>query len=517
MVIGRRLVAVAVLAAAACSPGGRPGLAPARLRDEAKLEEANRLRERGSYVSLKEALAILDGLSGSSFVREAVLAPRLETTLLLAVRGKELGIDGSALLAGAERLLRDHRSLARLKPFLDIAVILPLRTKGILTDIDNSFTWFRINNDLKPREPQIRAAAVADEVTAYLYAAWVAEYFDADRIQTLKDLFKLFPASRIIAYKAASSIPSYDSAALQTLVERDPEYYEADFGLGQAALGQGLLLEAEAEFLKAYEGIPESPETRILLASIYFATEEIEKSLDFYDRTLEIAPTYRDAILGKAICLSLLGRNAEAIEVLERNLSLGYWLLGETHYWLAWNWHELKDNLNAAAHIEESKSRLGMSEVYSLSGTIQLESGDLARAEKDFREALGFSAVNTEALYGLGQLFAQKEDWSASGDWYLKAGAAFEAAGEALRIKISAIEGSPLPAERKEPLLRKKRAQLEAKLQARAAAFYLAAAAMANAGRFPDALGAAAKSAEHPLYKHKAAELAAQIKAARPA
>jgi len=507
------LAFIAILAAAACGPTGGRLQAPDQRQGQTLLEEVNRLRERDNYVSLKKAFTLYKDLYVRPSLRDAVLVPYLETSLLLTVRGKELGIGDPLPFETAGGLIANHRTLSRYRPFFDIAFILPVKTKGVMTDIDNKFAWVQLGEDLQSQEPQLRQRALADEFSAYFYASWITDRFDYGKIQSLDEVYDRFPSSKSLRYKTAASIRSVDTDALGRLLDEDPEFYEANFQLGQAALSKGLLLEAEKEFLKSYQGIPESPETRILLASIYFATEETDKSLEFYDKTLEIAPEYRDAILGKAICLSSLGRNNEAIAVLEKNLALGYWLLGETHFWLAWNYHELKDGAKAAFHIEEAKTRLGTaSEVFSLSGTIRFEGGNPDGAETDFREALKHNTVNTEALLGLGNVYAKREIWIESGEWYLKAADTSEISAVAIRAKIDEVEGSELSPARKEALLRKKRAQLDSHLQSRAMAFYLAAAALANGGRKADAIGAAEKAAGHPLYKQKAEKLAAKIR-----
>jgi tetratricopeptide (TPR) repeat protein len=495
-------------AAAACGPAGKPISAPAGPSDADRFAEAVRLRENGSYVSLRKAFGVFEELSTAPSIRSRSLVPHVETALLLAARGKELGIADGAPLAAAERLIRENRSLAGYRTFLDIAIVLSVKTKGVLTDIDNKFAWVESQKDLASLEPAVRGKALGDEFSAILYASWIADRFDYERLGSLKEIFDRYPGSKPLIYKQAASRQPVDAEALRKLLALDPGFAEAHFFLGQVALGEGSLLEAEKEFQACYAEIPESPETRILLASIYFATEETEKSLDFYEKTLEVAPEYRDAILGRAICLTSLGRNAEAIVTLERNLALGYWLLGETHFWLSWNRRELKENDRAAAHIEEA-------EVFALSGTIQFELGDLVRAEKDFREALGVHRYHTDALFGLGNVLARKEIWIEAGDTYLEAAGASRASALAVQAKIDEIKASKLSPERKEPLLRKKNAQLESHLLSEAMGFYLAAAALANGGRTEEALRAVEKAAGHPVYKAKAEELAARIKAPR--
>ncbi|MGD1010842.1 MAG: tetratricopeptide repeat protein, partial [Candidatus Aminicenantales bacterium] len=189
---------------------------------------------------------------------------------------------------------------------------------------------------------------------------------------------------------------------------------------------------------------------------------EFDKSLGFYDLALQVSPEYRDALLGKAICLSYLGRYEDAIRSLDRMLELGYWLLGEAHYWLAWNLHELKRDAEALRHIDEAKGRLPTnSEVFGLSGTISLETGELDRAEKDFLESLKYNAANSESLFGLGTVAGRKDRWEESGSYYEKAGRAFESAETVLKAKVEEIRGSALSGERKARLLRKRELQLD--------------------------------------------------------
>ena len=262
-----------------------------------------------------------------------------------------------------------------------------------------------------------------------------------------------------------------------------------------------------------HEGIPESAQATILLASIAVALEEVERGLKYYEKTLDILPDYRDALLGKAICLSTLGRPEEAISVCEHIIALGYWLLGESYYWMAWNQHELKDYAAADMNIEQAKGRLPTSaEVFTLSGLVALDREDLAKAEKEFREALRYDPSSSDVLYNLGDLSSRKEDWPGSGLYFEKAGFAFENEGEALRRKILEAEKSTLAPQRKESLISKRRARLERALLSRATSFYNAAAGYFNAGQNYKALEMATRSAEHPAFKQKAEELASGIK-----
>ena len=194
------------------------------------------------------------------------------------------------------------------------------------------------------------------------------------------------------------------------------------------------------------------------------------------------APGYRDAILGKAISLSYLGRYREAIDVLNKNVELGFYLLGESHYWLAWNYHELKDDDAAQANIEQSKPRLPTnSEVYGLAGTIAHDKGESDRAEEEFIEALKYNASNTEALFGLGRIFGEKQRWPESAESFEKAAAVFEKNESAILAKIEEVKKAPLADERKARMLAKKDQQLRVTRATRATAFYDAAVSYFNA------------------------------------
>jgi tetratricopeptide (TPR) repeat protein len=316
----------------------------------------------------------------------------------------------------------------------------------------------------------------------------------------------------LLRYKRAIC-PREDENLLREIAASEPQFYEAEYWLGNAAMSRGLLLTAEEHFLKAYEGIPESAQITISLASITFATEELEKSLEYYDKTLAIAPEYRDALLGKAICLSYLDRPAEAIAICERIIALGYWLLGESYYWLAWNQHELKDNAAAGLNVEQAKGRLPTSsEVFTLSGLIALEEGDLPKAERDLKEALQYNPANSDALLHLGSLYARKGDWQNSGTYFEKAAFALLDQEGSLQKKMREIEQSAMAPARKERLLRIKLSQVEKVRLTKATAFYNAAAGYYNAGQKFKALEMATRAAEHPSLKQKAEEMISGIK-----
>jgi len=111
--------------------------------------------------------------------------------------------------------------------------------------------------------------------------------------------------------------------------------------------------------------------------------EEFQECLALSNQAINLKPDFRDALLGKVMCLTYLARHEEAIATAWQLLKLGYYYLGETNYWLAWNFHALNQLDDAWQHIEQAKKYLiGWNEVYSLAGKIALDQNNLSEAGK---------------------------------------------------------------------------------------------------------------------------------------
>ena len=516
--MSRKCAFLALIFLASCSGREKARLAPAGPEFEPTIAAADTLSRKGCYVALKQAVHVYEGLYARPEYRKQIAPKLAAAALLLAVREKELGMANQAYIDTALRVIKENRSLSGLTTYAEVAGLFWVQGKGVMRDIDERFPWKETGDSLKKIESDLLVKVRSDEFAAYLYA--VMQCYSApalgvsiyDKKDDLGQLVELFPDSLLLLYKRAIC-PEEKPDLLKKLLAAEPEFFEAYYFLGNASLKRGNLLEAEGFLLKAYEAIAESPQTTIFLGSIYLATEELERSLEFFEKTLALSPEYRDALLGKAICLSYLGRPEEAIAVCQRIIELGHWLMGESYYWMAWNQHELKDNAAAGESIEQSKSRLPTSsEVFTLSGTIALERGELVKAEKDLKEALQCNPANGEAMLQLGSLFAQKNDWPNSATYFEKAGFVYQDAAAELEAKIADLAKSELAADRKSLLLQRKARQLEKAVLTKATAFYNAAAGYTNCGQKHKALELATRSAEHPAFKQKADELVSRIK-----
>ena len=504
-----------IMALFSCAPAKKIEVVPPPPDSDRRLAEADATANKASYVSLKNAVRIYGDLYQFSALRKNIAARFLTTTLLFALREKEIGISNAATIELANRLIRENPFLSGFAPYKDIVANIMPKGKGVMGDYDARLVSpLRFSNEeLEKIHADLKAKSRSDEFLAYLSAALTCFYpYDLKDKEDPAELLKVFPDSIHLKYKIATCLyPNED--LLREITRKDPDFFEAYYHLGEAALTQGQVVTAEENYLKAWAGIPETPQIPIALASIYFAMEDLERSVEFYDMTLQILPAYREAMLGKAICLSYLGRSSEAMTILEKLISMQYLLMGESHYWMAWNLHEQKRNEEAAVQIEQSKGRLPTnSEVFSLAGTIAFERGELDKAEKNFQEALNYNKSNTEALSSLGALHAKREDWANSGSFFERAAWAYRDVADQIMGRIVGLEKSALVPERKNKLIQRKKSQLEKTQLTLATAFYNAAAGYINSGVRTKAMEMAAKAAEHPALKQKADELIAQIK-----
>ncbi len=518
----RDALVVAALAAAAVGTACAPG-APNRLRTTpkpddaaAKIVEADALVRRGHFTAFKKASALYKEIYLRPGRPEGVTSRYVRSLILLRIRECQIGILFGPTAEQARRVIRENPGLRGLSPFVEMADMLSVGqpTAGIQTDI-NSVQVKHWIDDAGRLRSELKAKAAGEDFYAYLYVSFFGAVagWSADRNEDLSAVYALFPDSPLMLYANAVRYTKEKPDILVRLAEADPEFFEAYFNLGGLDLAERKLLSAEKNFLKALPGMGGSPQETIYLASIYTATEEFERSLEFYDRTLELSPGYRDAILGKAICQSYLGRYDEAIATLQRMIELGNWLMGECHYWLAWNHHALKNLDSAQAHIEESKGRLPTnSEVFGLAGTIALEKTQYDRAEKEFKESLIYNAGNTEALFGLGRINDQRGKWSDSAGYYEQAAEHVGKSEAAILTRIEQIKSAALGEARRAAMLAKKESQLRSTRATLALACYDAAAAWVNGGFKERAVPWAEKAAAHPQFKKQAAALLSEIR-----
>jgi tetratricopeptide (TPR) repeat protein len=479
-----------------------------------KLDQADALFDTGCYSGLTDAFGIYQELLPYPFDPKSIREKRFETALLLALREKELGVLDGPYQKRAVELLPEEAP-PELALYLDIVNATALRTKGVVDDSMSYYGSLRTLRRIQSSQDSmhlIEKQAESRPFCAYLYLSLTcSSYSLAMDDVDVSHLAETHPESLPVMFKSAIC-PSEDRELLEEIIRREPCYDEAHFFLGEAALKQGRMITAEKHYSEAYRQFPGSLAVLSSLASIHFRVGETEKSLEFQEKVLALAPEHRDALLGKAICLGYLGEHRQAIQVLGTLISLGKWYLGEAHYWLAWNEHELENLDEARDDVEKSKSYLPMnSEAFALSGIIAYEQGRLDAAKSDLVEALSFDSANCEASFYLGAVHSSKKSWESSGHYYEDAALCHGGTVKTLEGVIHEIKTSSLSDERKQQLIYRREVQLaEARLN-EATSFYNAAAGYFNTSLKEKALECARRASRHSLFEKRAEELISNL------
>ena len=512
----RAMLAGVFLLAAACAPVKRTAVAPTApppVDWDAKIREADALYTRGHYTALKDARRIYEEALSIPERRAAVAEKFVRSSVALGLREKELGIlpgrpaQVLAAFVGADPALAPYASWPELLEGL------PNKIKGSPGSEQTAGRSLEAQSDwARTRVPDLDKGLEerdrTDDLAAALRLALRTTYFFRfqDKLAP-KMSVEAHPSSRLTAFQAAVT-PSIEPDQLEALLILDPEFSEAHYYLGEVALLAGKLLTAERHYLAAHERIPESLSVLISLAKVAFQVEEVENCLGYNEMALTLLPTYRDALLGKGLCFGYLGRNEEAVGVLERLLELGTYYIGEAYYWTAWNLNELGRLEEARRAVDSAKVRLvGVSDVAALSGIVAYRQGRLDDAEKDLREALNLKPSDSDAAYYLGKLYADLKDWMNSGIYFAGAALSLEEKERGMEKKIEEIEASDMSTERKNRLVIKKRVQILSVQATKATCQYNGAAGFHNAGAFERALDLARLAAAHPAFAEKAAEL----------
>ncbi len=87
---------------------------------------------------------------------------------------------------------------------------------------------------------------------------------------------------------------------------------------GETLFADGKIEEAEKCFLSVVENDSECKEAYNNLAVIAFQTDDKEKAIDYFTRSLEIDPLYRDAIVNYTNLLRSIDQLPIAIPLLEK-------------------------------------------------------------------------------------------------------------------------------------------------------------------------------------------------------
>ena len=195
-------------------------------------------------------------------------------------------------------------------------------------------------------------------------------------------------------------------------------------------------------------------------------------------------------------------------------IALGKWYLGDAHYWVAWNQHQLGQMDKAVSTIEKAKKYLPMdTEVFTLSGVMAFEQERLDDAVQDLERAKRFDIHKSycEAPFHLGRIYSGREAWESSAANYERSGQCHSNEVRALETHIFGIRASSLADERKQYLVVLRGAQKDKAALSEGTAYYNAAAGYFNAGLGERAWNCAISASQHDYFKDKANDLIVKI------
>jgi tetratricopeptide (TPR) repeat protein len=254
-----------------------------------------------------------------------------------------------------------------------------------------------------------------------------------------------------------------------------PQFAEAYDHIAESLFQKKKYRAARAYFHKAIELIPDYTHAYIGLGNIYFyALEDYERALRYYETALESDHSSAGALLGKGLSLHQLGRhqdsNVVADQLLTAPISRNQWIgdvpdvryyRGEGNYLKAYNYHLMRDPAQAREFVNAAKESLADSEdINYLSGLLFYLAKDLESARKDFQRVIQRGNYNCNAQLHLGLIYRQLKDSAESSipkdesdkkadTFLLGAAACMESTVLSLRTELSLLESTDLePQER---------------------------------------------------------------------
>ncbi|HWQ00201.1 MAG TPA: tetratricopeptide repeat protein [Vicinamibacterales bacterium] len=500
------------VSAARCTTRTVVSRAPALV---AELHAADALARRGCYLCLREAFAVYERLSADPATAPAATSRAFRTALLLAVRERALGVPGDAFLTRARQILaRTPAAGDDRAALVELADLVAWNARGVPKETLEAFRGGR----QKAWEPPARAAldalrprAVSDELAAHLLLVIACDYRHALRDIDPAAIAALHPASPLLRF-AFGLCAGADPAPLETLLRDEPRFHEVNYFLALQAIGERRLAAAERLLLDALDHIPAFSAAALSLGEIALALEEPERALSFFDRTLEVAPDHREALVGRAQAASLLRRHEKAVAAADRLIALGTWHLGPAYYWRAWNRFQLGQIEEAWGDIEWSRQYQPTdADVHALRGLVAWRRGRPGEARASFMQALAANPNLCDTAFSLGRLEAETRRWEPSADAFVAAAGCYERTAAELRRRLQEIDRFGLPDDRREALRARRERQIDAARRQRATAAYNAAAGYFNIGRLDEAALHARTALADESMREQAERLLARI------
>ena len=436
----RRLIPASILLVAACAAKGP---APQLVADTAK---ADALFRAGCYTCLKEALSIYQKHKAQQAI--------FDTSLLIAIREKELGIPGDDALrfvtelpADAPSLAQGNHFAARRQALLEGAQLVVGETSG-LDPSQRAVLTGRERPPIDKDNPKRRALDVlfgTDVVATYVALTIDCESQKLIETVDIDALTKQYEGSPLMQFRLSRCGRPAQGKHLAALRANDPRwtdtlFWEARSAIAGAPGGVIDLSKVIALYGEGRAAFPRSLALTMAWANANLSAEEFAQAQTGFDDVLAEFGEHRDALIGRVQALSYQMQHRDAVTTATRAIDLGTWHLGDAYYWRAWNRYHLKEYETAWADVENATKGLANARVYMLAGLIAYERKELPTAVQRFDRAYEIDSSACDALWMSGLVSIDQTELATAAPKFTKAMTCFISVAASLRQNRTRVE-----------------------------------------------------------------------------
>jgi tetratricopeptide (TPR) repeat protein len=511
------LVLCALLCGApACAPKTVAPATPPPATPAQRLGSADALVRAGCYDCLLDAYGEYDLLRQFPYAKDAATLGAIRAAGLIARRQRELGLIEEGFVDRARSLAATVTNVPPwLSVVLDVVDTLPASGGGVTRTPTSDLNLdrqrrLRVNFDIW--SARLREAAPTDELAAYMWLSFACSQTQT-RDLTIDQLFEPVAAlsdAPLIELQRATC-RRLDATRLGTLVTANPRFKEVAYWLGLIDVSDRKLDSADKHLTDAYAWRQQWPSVTESIANVAMTSEEFQRSLAFYDRTLELEPNAVDALLGRIRALTYLGRQEDAIATADRLIALR-WFVGDARYWRALNESELERNDEAWMDVEAAAKLLINADVPKLAGLIAYRRHELDVSRERFTLAHTRNTNDCETFFYLGIVDAELRDWPPAADILIGAAQCLQQNEDNYLKEIDTIEASDEPPARKAAKIARRRQYIEKGRRQMATAWFDTAVACYNLARKSEAQQYAEKVVDDQQFGERAKEILSRLR-----
>jgi len=443
------LVVAALVIVTGCG-ARRPAPTPA-VAAPPRLDDIITLIEQGCYRCLERAYeqANARGAGQQAF----------ESAVLLVLRSKELGLPFDEWRAKARAAAPEGDDAAL---YLRVADAIPPDRLS-----EERYTQFELSiRNVRASVPEwreaLRAGPASELFRSYLDMALLCAFGRVgENAQSYTG--ELDPVSAAPLYQyAVGTCDASKVPRLQAMRSANPDFVDGDYALGRFLVEDPTSGDQEGGLRRlesAAAAFPRSPAIAVWIGNTHRGWEEWPAALEAYDAALALSPRHPDALIGRTVVLSQLGRAQDAITTATSVIDGGQWMVGEAYYWRAWNQLRLGNLPMAREDADRARTQMANARVFVLSGVIEWRMRRLESAERDFQQAVTIDFGECEGAFDLGIVRDELGKMAESLAAFRQAGQCNDLSIKLRREAIAKIEAGPgTPASRSRDAARHQRA-----------------------------------------------------------